>query len=125
MKTLFGQLSSFAVIGVVATLTHTAAGLIYHNVFGIEPFYANLFAFFTAMWVTIIGNARITFRADLSVARVLRALFGLTFTLALHQGTVVLIVDVLGFSYEIALVALLGLIPAANFLMLKFWAFRG
>lgn len=122
---LFRQLARFGFVGIVATAVHVAIGLGLNKGLGIWPFWANLVAFCCALGVSFYGQTRFTFRGSHSgngaFARfTLVAVTGL----GMNQAIVWLVTSVFAASYELALAIIIVTVPAATFLLLKFWALR-
>jgi len=118
------QVLSFALIGIVATLTHASIVLLLVEGRVLGPFAANMIAFSTALFVTYVGNHRWTFGLTGAHQRhfprfVVIALLGL----ALNQGIVYLVVDVLTWDYRIGLALVVSVVPAITFLLNRGWAF--
>ncbi len=119
------QLSSFGVIGLIATAVHVIVGLGLHNGLGIAPLVANFFGFCCALCVSFFGQTRFTFpaaTADLS-AFVRFASVALT-GLGLNQLIVWIVTSPLGQPYWLALIIILSTVPVVTFMLLKFWALR-
>lgn len=118
MKQLIGQAAKFASVGVVATATHVCVGLFLHNIIGVQPLLANLFAFFVATTWSCIGNWGWTFkrRARLATA-VPRYLALATCCFILNQSIVYGVTEVLRLPYIVALMPVVLLVPAFSFWM--------
>ena len=126
MKALIRQIATFGTAGVIATLVHVAIGVTLNRFVGLTPFTSNLIAFPVATCVTLFGNSRLTFRGHGGgVKSLARALATVLFGLVLNQIIVVVVTDLLGYTYEIALIVIIAAVPAITFLLFKFWAFRG
>lgn len=125
-KALLRQIATFGIAGVIATLVHVVLGVSLNRFAGLTPFTANLIAFPAATCVTLFGNSRLTFKGHGGGApSVAKALATVLFGLALNQLIVVIVVERLGYSYEVALIVIIAAVPAMTFLLFKFWAFRG
>ncbi|MXQ08679.1 hypothetical protein GQ651_12555 [Alphaproteobacteria bacterium GH1-50] len=57
------EVSTFAMVGVAATLTHLLAAWVAHRL-GLAPQGANMAGWLTAVLVSFVGQARLTFRVD-------------------------------------------------------------
>ena len=126
MKALIRQIATFGTAGVIATLVHVAIGVTLNRFVGLTPFTSNLIAFPVATCVTLFGNSRLTFGGHGGgVKSLARALATVLFGLVLNQIIVVVVTDLLGYTYEIALIVIIAAVPAITFLLFKFWAFRG
>ena len=118
------QVATFGVVGVTATAVHVTVALIAHDHFGLSPLWANCVAYLTAVSVSYLGNAILTFRKP--VLR--KAQFGRFATIslaafALNQGTVHLCVDIIGWPFHWALGLAAVIVPIFTFVLSKIWAF--
>jgi putative flippase GtrA len=118
MKVLIGQVFKFASVGVVATLTHVSVGLGLHSVLGMQPLMANLVAFLCATSISCLGNWSWTFdkRSRLSEA-VPRYLALSTCCFGLNQSIVYLVTETWHMPYVVALIPVVGVVPAFSFWM--------
>jgi len=121
----FWQLTRFGFVGIVATAVHVSVGMGLHLGAGVAPFGANLVAFCCALGVSFLGQTRLTFPGA-SAGRRAFARFTLVAVtgLCLNQAIVWLVTSVFAGPYWLALAIIIGTVPAATFLMLKFWALR-
>lgn len=120
---LIRQVSSFGLIGIVATACHVTVGLTLHRAIGLSAANANAIAFSVALLVSFFGQARVTFpgaktdtRAFLRFAAVAATGFGA------NQAIVWVVTRLLGGPYWAALVVIVLTVPAAAFLAMKYWA---
>ena len=119
----------FGAVGITATVTHITSFVLWIEIVGMSPLWANLAAFCGAFIVSFVGHLGWTFRdqrtsEDASwrsafAKFVFVALVGLT----LNSLVVFLVVDVLSLSYVYAIVLMVAVVPACIFLLSKFWAF--
>jgi putative flippase GtrA len=121
-KTIF----RFAIVGVVATLTHMLLALTLLNLGGLPPLPANILAFCVAFFVSFAGHSFWTFRghgAELKASMV-RLLITAGCGFLLNNGTLwlLLVLTALGDDLSVILAALV--VPPATYLMNKFWVFR-
>ena len=124
---LFGQVTRFGVVGLLATGTHVGAFVVFIEWAGLSPMAANVGAFVVALGVSFLGHHRWTFaegrrsriagRAGLRFAVVALFGFGLN-ALAVHVITGVLAAP---YGYAAAFMAVVT--PACTFLLSKLWAF--
>ncbi len=120
-----GQVSRFAVIGVIATGVHVVAASIAHYLFSLPPLYANFVGFLFAWSVSFAGHYLWTFDQLSTVRQAMPRFFLISLCgLAINQAIVWLVVDVFGKSFALAMALAVIIIPAASFLSSKFWAFR-
>lgn len=125
LKPLMQSLFTFGMVGGLATLTHVAVGLGLTGAGWMEPFQANFVAFLLAWCVSYFGHHRYTFQSGAGHARAMpRFLATAIVGLALNQAIVYAVVDRLGWSYPVALVLIVAVVPAIIYLISRFWAFR-
>ncbi|MEM7270694.1 MAG: GtrA family protein [Pseudomonadota bacterium] len=125
MKPLIRQIAAFGVTGITATLVHIGIGWTLHRIADLPPFTANLIAFACAASVTYFGNSVITFRArERQAGETPRVAAAILISLALNQLLVIAITGWLSLPYEVALGAIIAIVPATTFLLFKFWAYR-
>lgn len=119
----------FGVIGIAATITHVTAFIVWIEMVGMAPLWANVAAFFTAVMVGFIGHFFWTFR-DHGVAEMGRwkaalprfivvSLIGL----GLNSVSIYMVVNVLSMSYWYAVVVMVTAVPICMFTLSKSWVF--
>ena len=123
-SSLRGQIVRFAVGGAAATLTHIVTALALHGGAKLSPLWANFVAFCAAVLISYFGHRGWTFAVEgrhgvrfpkfVSVA-----LAGL----AVNQAIVYALVEVIGWPYRLALVAVVVIVPGLSFLLIRHWAF--
>lgn len=123
-RPLRGQIVRFAVVGMAATLTHVVAALALHGGMKLSPLWANFVAFCAAVLVSYFGHRGWTFavegRHGIGFPKFLSvALAGL----AASQAIVYAMVEVIGWPYRLALVAVVVIVPGLSFLFIRHWAF--
>ncbi len=123
--TLPGQISRFAVIGLIASALHvTVAGGFYYEVH-FHPLIANFTGFVFAWIVSFAGHYFWTFDRVSTMRRAMpRFLLVSLFGLLLNQVIVWLVVSFLGQSFTLAMALVVVIIPATSFIISKLWAFR-
>lgn len=114
----------FGLVGILATTVHFTLGLSIASAGILRPFWANVFAFSGAFIVSYVGHYHFSFRSSadhrLAIPRFLAlALMGLM----INQVAVFLMVDRWQYSYSKALIIIVFFVPAATFLLGKFWVF--
>lgn len=119
------QANIFALVGVAATAVQVVVSLLVHARLGTPKLAATLIGYLCAVGISYLGNSRLTFRK--------RALHGPQFVrfltissagLAVNLAIVFASTQWLGWSYALAQVPVVAIVPAATFLMSRFWAFR-
>ncbi len=121
---LIGQAFRFAAVGVLATLSHAAIGLALAEGMGLPALWANFPAFGAAVLVSYFGNLAWTFGlGDEGLARLPRFLVIAVAGLFFNQLIVFAAVDLLGWSYRLALVVVVLVVPLLTFIMSRRWVF--
>lgn len=116
MKTLTAQLTKFAVVGLLATLTHVSVGLGLHAFAQASPLTANLMAFVCATLVSCLGNWFWTFDKRTPLAKAAPRFFALAVCcLGLNQTIVFLMTELGKLPYAAALIPVVTLVPALSF----------
>lgn len=124
-----GQLISFAVVGVGATLTHA---WVFHALYAwaeMAQLPANIFGFLVAFSVSYLGQFKWTFKTEAQAATSQKKAFirfGKTalFGLLLNLGWAGLTIDWLGLHHYVYLALLTFVTPVVIFLLNKFWVFK-
>ena len=115
----------FVVVGVVATACNYVAALAAQHFLGLGPLASGLVGYAAAVGVSYFGNALLTFRRPaLHGPQFLRFMAISLAGLALNLALVFVGVRLLGWPLWRALVPVVVIVPAATFVMSKFWAFR-
>lgn len=123
--TLVRQAWRFALVGGCATATHMAIGLTLAEGLAVAAFWANLAAFAGAVLVSYLGNLVWTFRLPAAgFGRLPRFLVVALAGLVLNQTIVLAMVDLAGWSYRIALICVVLVVPALTFAASRLWVFR-
>lgn len=123
---LMRQYMTFGLVGVTATLIHILVALVAHDHFGLSPLWANFVAYLTAVSVSYLGNATLTFRKPvLRTDQISRFAVISLAAFALNQAMVHLCVDMLAWPFALALGVAAMIVPAFTFVMSKIWAFVG
>jgi putative flippase GtrA len=124
------QYARFGTIGLAAAATHVLIFVAVIELAGVAPLAANFIAFSVAVLVSFYGHLRWTFRGQSEgggrqrqrTALLRFALVALT-GLALNSLAVHVVVDVLAWPYQYAIVLMLSVVPLVVFALSKFWAF--
>lgn len=119
------QVARFGVVGTLATAVHTVVVVALVELGLLPPTPANVAAFCCAVFVSYFGHYYWTFRsAAQHRAAFLRFSIAAATGFALNYGIFLLIVDIWGAHYLIALAVVFVVVPAVTFAMNKLWAFR-
>ena len=127
---LLAQGVRFGIVGLLATGVHIMVCIGCIEILGIAPLWANFPAFLVALIASFIGHFSWTFRMQHRELggcwRPVLLKFALVscFGLGLNTLAVYLIVNLLGYPYMYAVVLMVTVVPAAIFLLQKFWAFN-
>lgn len=125
MRPLLGQILRFAAVGILATLSHVCLGLILAECIDLPVFWANLLAFCNALVISYFGNRRLTFAYRGSALSTFgRFTTVATLCLLLNQTIVFLMVGMAGFSYRLALILVVSIIPLSSFILNRTWVFK-
>jgi putative flippase GtrA len=119
------EVAIFIVVGVAATACQYVGSLAAQRWLGLGPILASLAGYALGVCVSYFGNSRFTFRRPaLHGPQFVRfATISLT-GLAINLTIVWAATHLLGWPLWVALVPVVLLVPAATFMMSKFWAFR-
>lgn len=116
---------AFAAVGLTATAVHAAIGLTLESLTPLSAFTANLIAFSVAFLVSYFGHKRFSFRSDAAHRRALPRFLAVALTgLALNQAIVLVMVNLMGWPYAVALICIILTVPALTYVLSRAWAFR-
>ena len=119
------RVARFAVVGLAATAAHVSVGLLLAEHFGLTALWANFCAFATAVLVSYFGNLVWTFdMASAGLGRLPRFIVLALCGLGANQAIVFAAVDLAGWSYRMALVVVVLVIPALTYIANSRWVFR-
>jgi putative flippase GtrA len=124
MPTLVGRFARFAVVGVVATVTHMAVFTAGIELARIEPVLANAIAFCVALVVGYALNRRWTFALHAEHGRLWR--YGVAALIGLGASSAVMYVavHVARWSPYVGVAISIVLVPPLSFALNQFWVFR-
>ena len=118
------QVSVFAGVGLLATMTHVVVALAAAAMLGVGPQTANAMGFALAICISYLGHAHLTFGYPMGHAvhgpRFLALALG---GLALSSGITFVLCTLLGTPLTIAMAAVALAVPVFTFLGGRFWAF--
>jgi len=119
------SLIRFGVAGLLATLTHVSVFVLLVEAFRLRPVVASAPAFLAAVGVSYVLNYRWTFTAT-GPHRVTLPRFLLVSGAGLLLNLLItwLVVDLLGWWYGLALLAVILVVPLTTYLLSRFWVFR-
>jgi putative flippase GtrA len=121
---LLAQLVRFGLVGGLATLVHVLAALSAQSLFHLSAQAANLVGFCVAVLVSYLGHLRFTFDvSDRSGAQFLRFVAMSGLSLMTSSATVWLIATRMGLGFGVAMAAVTIVVPAASFMVMRFWVF--
>lgn len=115
----------FAIMGGMTTVVHIVTGLALHHVAGMTAAKANIVAYITAFFVSYSLHRNVTFRSTASVGQSLPKFLAISVLgFVLCQLIVVMMVNVMGFSYAAALAVMVTTVPVVTYVLSRIWAFR-
>lgn len=126
---LLAQGMRFGIVGLLATGVHIMVFVGCIEILDIAPLWANFPAFLVALVTSFIGHFTWTFRMQHRELETCWRPVLLKFTvvscfgLGLNTLAVYLVVNLLGYPYLYAVLLMVTVVPAAIFLLQKFWAF--
>jgi putative flippase GtrA len=124
-----GQFLRFGGVGVLATLVHVSAYVVFVEKVGTTPIVANLLAFGLAVMVSFAGHAGWTFRAEFGRSgrsvHVLFARFAISALLGLLLNSIFVLVLVTwwGLAYGWAIPFFVFVTPVVLYLTNRMWVF--
>ncbi len=125
MSTLFHRFVRFAVVGVIATATHTAVFAALIELAHIEPVTANAMAFVVAVLVGFALNRSWTFAAHGGAeARLWRYVVGALAGLGVNSAIMYVATHKLQWSPYVGLALALCVVPPLTFALNQYWVFR-
>ncbi|MBX7457686.1 GtrA family protein [Qipengyuania sp. 1NDH17] len=120
---LVRQLLSFGSVGMLATLAHVAVAYALLTATSINPYAANLAGFLSAVGISFVGNARVTFAYSEAWWPAL-ARFAVVSLTSLGLTTAILaVVEARALPHWTYVLATLAIVPPLTFLLSKFWVF--
>ena len=114
----------FALVGALATAAHVGLALLANTRLGGQPMVANLVGYVGAVLVSYAGNARLTFgRRIADRAQFLRFSVVSLAGLGLGQAITYIATDAMGLPFQVALAAVVLIVPVFTFVASRLWAF--
>jgi putative flippase GtrA len=119
------EINLFAVVGAVSTAINYVAALAAQHGLGLGPLPAGVAGYAAAVSVSYFGNSLLTFRRPAMHGPQFARFAAISLVgLAINLGLVFLGAHALGWPLWKALIPVVLIVPAATFVMSKFWAFR-
>jgi putative flippase GtrA len=119
------QIARFAVVGVIATLTHLGFLVLGVEWLGMNPVIASVLGFIAAVIISYILNHRWTFESDHAHSSTLwRYVVVSLFGLALNTVMMTTLVQYFHWWYFWAQLSVLLVVPLSNFLLNRYWTFN-
>jgi len=123
-RQLLGEWFRFGIVGIAATLTYVVASLIARNA-GLDIYYANLAGYLSSVAISYFGHALVTFRSSQSHhVQIPKFLTISLLTYGLTNLIVYVVVDLFGYSFLHASLAVACAIPPVTWILGRFWVFR-
>lgn len=118
------ELVVFGIVGVGATLTHYTSALVFVELFAVNLFLANFWAFCIAVSVSYIGHSKLTFRKPMHRAGAIK--FGVVSISALGLSQLVLagLTWLALLDYKLNMLVTVGVIPVYSYILNKFWVYK-
>lgn len=121
---MLAQISRFAGVGLIATLTHVCAALVAQGGFGAPAQLANFIGFCCAVALSYFGHAHFTFGVtDAPGTRLPRFVTVSLLGLAVSSGITFIVHTQMGFAFPVAMALVAVTVPAMTFVGAKLWAF--
>ncbi|MBV9997222.1 MAG: GtrA family protein [Caulobacteraceae bacterium] len=119
------EINWFVVVGVVATALHVATALAVQRLAAAGPMAASIAGYAASVGLSYVGNSLLTFRRPVMHGPQFAKFAAISLAgLALNQAIVFVCAHLIGWPLWQALIPVALIVPAATFLMSKFWAFR-
>lgn len=120
---LLRQFLSFGSVGMLATLAHVAVTYALLTATSIDPLAANLAGFLSAVGISFIGNANITFAYDAAWWPAFTRFAVVSLTSLGLTTSIVAVVEAQALPYWTYVLATLAIVPPLTYLLSKFWVF--
>lgn len=119
------QINVFVAVGLAATAGNYVAALAAQRWLGLGPLTAGFAGYVSSAGISYFGNALLTFRRPAIHGPQFARFMAISLAgLAINLGLVFLGTHLFGWPLWRALIPVVLLVPAATFVMAKFWAFR-
>ncbi len=117
------QIGRFAVVGLVATLTHVGVALLAKYLCDLSPLNANLAGFTVAVGVSFQGHLRVTFRVQNPRWRHLYRFVVVSLASLAISSLITAACTRNGGDMKLAMAMVALIVPATSFLAARLWAF--
>lgn len=125
MSTLLREIGRFATVGFGATLVHLGVAWLAAKVGGLDPIVANACGFVAAFALSYLGHFYWTFGGPAGHRRHLPRFMIVSGIGYVLTNIIVWLVTVRGgYPFEVALLAILAIVPASTWTLSRIWAFR-
>ena len=119
------EINVFAVVGATSTAINYVGALAAQHLLGLGPLPAGVLGYAMAVGVSYFGNSLLTFRRPAIHAPQFARFAAISLVgLAINLGLVFVGTHTIGWPLWKALIPVVLIVPAATFVMSKFWAFR-
>lgn len=119
------ELIRFALVGGFATFVHQGVAWGLHALADLTPYWANLSGFLAALIASYLGHFYWTFQKTSGHERHLPRFMVIAWTgYFLSNVSIFVIVDLIGWPFELALAINTVLLPVSSWLLNRFWAFK-
>jgi putative flippase GtrA len=120
------QLARFGIVGFSASFINFVIVIFLVELFQMHPLLANLVAFFTAFLVSYAGHRYWTFaHKNHRFIKCMPKFFTVALlSLTVNEGLYYFMLRHKVFSYETALLIVIGVVACLSFTLSKFWAFK-
>ena len=119
------EINLFVVVGVTSTAINYVGALAAQHLLGLGPLLAGVAGYAAAVGVSYLGNSLLTFRRPAMHGPQFARFAAISLVgLAINLGLVFFGTHTMGWPLWKALIPVVLIVPAATFVMSKFWAFR-
>ena len=118
------EINVFALVGATSTAINYVGALAAQHLLGLGPLPAGVAGYAAAVGVSYFGNSLLTFRRPAMHGPQFARFAAISLVgLAINLGLVFIGTHVMGWPLWKALIPVVLIVPAATFMMSKFWAF--
>ena len=125
-RNTFLEILRYIMVGLTNTLIYGVTGIILHRIFDFTALYANLLALSVSFIIGFIGHNFVTYRQEkMHLTSFFRFIFLQLLALSISQSIVYIVVNLLGWVYEIALIISIAVLPPLCWSLGHTWIFKG